>query len=137
MQDNVQRSEWPERSSTPAKTTPDNAQAEEVFRLMQTLLEMTRAATVKAADGDPALLREFLMRRGSILERLVQLSEEEASVPGSLLRQKQFKTNLALMMQTIMAENSRVVQLIRERKKVVLGKIADAQNRRQVLKYTQ
>ena len=137
MQDSAQRLQWPNAANAGMEQSPDADHADEVFRLMQTLLEMTRQAVVRAADEDPAVLREFLMRRGQILERLVKLSAEEASVPGSLLRQKQFKVNLALMMQTIMAENSRVVQLIRERKKAVLGKIADAQNRRQVLKYTQ
>ncbi len=136
MQDSEQCSARPETKGAAPETSSDSAQVEEVYRLMQSLLDMTRAAAMKAVEGDPVVLREFLMRREAILEKLQKLSDEKGSAPGSPLRQRQFKNNFALMMQTIMAENSRVVQLIRERKKAVLGKIAEAQNRRQVFKYT-
>ena len=124
---------------TVAVTVPedvrDDPQAAEVYRLMRSLLEMTRTAVGHAADGNPAMLRDYLARRASIMEMLVKLADESA--PGSALRQRQFKRTLAVMMQTILTENARVIESIRERKKAVLAKIADAQKRRQVVKYMQ
>jgi len=135
MQDNAQRADRPAVTSGMPEDIRSDPQAAEVYGLLQSLLDMTRTAVGQAAENDPAMLREFLARRAGIMEMLVRLAGESA--PGSALRQRRFKRTLAVLMQTILTENARVIDTIRERKKAVLAKIADAQKRRQVIRYTQ
>ena len=133
MRDNAQR---PDRAvsadARPGEISSDKRD-EELARLFRSLFEATCIARGQALAGDFSGIREHLKLRRHILDRVHELMPDEGE--DRLSVNTQLKGQLRAMLQSTQEENLRILQLIDERKKNVLGKIVDVQNRRHVFDY--
>jgi len=106
---------------------------EELVRLFQSLFETTCTAHGQASEGDFSGIREYLQQRRWILDRVHELIPDEGTdVP---LINTELKHQLRTMMQSTQEKNLQILRLICERKKSVLSKIVEVQNRRHVFDY--
>jgi hypothetical protein len=133
MQDNAQRSDRHEVANAQPEMIVSGERDEELYRLFQSLFEATRTAHDQAAAGDFSGIQEHLQQRGRILKRVNELSKEDRR--NVVLIQDPLKGQLHVMLQSTQQENIRLLQLIHERKKNVLSKIVEVQNRRHVFDY--
>ena len=133
MQDNARRSDPPATANARPEVISSGRRDDELYSLFQSLFEVTRTAGEHASAGDFAGIREPLQRRERLFGRIHEL------MPGKeqdvLALSKQLKSQLRAMLQSTQEENIRILQLIHERKKNVLGKIVEIQNRRHVFDY--
>ncbi len=133
MQDNVQRSNGPAPADGQPEPISSGGRDEDLCRLFQSLFELTRAASERISAGDFSCLQEHLRQRGRILDRVNVLTASNGSSLPAM--QEQLKGQLAAMLQSAQQENIRILQTIHERKKNVLSKIIEVQNRRHVFDY--
>ncbi len=132
MQDNAERTDQPATSNA-APVISSIRRDEELYRLFQSLFEVTRTAGKHASAGDFAGICEHLQRRGRILDRVHELMPGKGRDVPSI--NDGVKGQLRKMLQSTQEENLRILQLIHERKKNVLSKIVEVQNMRHVFAY--
>lgn len=133
MQDNTHAFERPASANTRQGAMPTENHGEELRRLFRSLFENTHTAGDHASAGDFAGMHEHLKGRRRVLHQVQEL----VAVSGQdvFMTAKELKSELRVMLQSTQEENLRILQLIQERKKNVLSKIAEVQNRRHVLDY--
>ena len=133
MQDNAQRSDLQATSNVEPEVLSLGGRDEELYMLFQSLFELTRTASEAASAGDFSGIGEHLQERGRILKRVTELTSEDG--PGIVVIHNHLKGQLRVMVQSTQEENLRILQLIQGRKKNVLSKIEEIQNRRHVFDY--
>jgi len=105
----------------------------ELAGLFQLLRESTFAAGGQASGGDFSGIRELLQQRRYILDRVHELT------PGSRRdldpMSESLKYQLRTMLQSTLQENLLILKLLQERKKNLLKKMTEVQNRRHVFNY--
>ncbi len=133
MQDNAERTDRPATANALPEVISSGRRDEELYRLFQSLVEVTRTAGDRASAGDFAGIREHLHRRRRILDRVHELMPDKGRNVLSI--NKELKSQLREMLQSTQKENLCILQLIHERKKNVLSKLVEVQNMRHVFAY--
>jgi hypothetical protein len=133
MQDSAQRFDRAVVANARPEVNSSEDRTEELTGLLQSLFETTCRMTVQASAGDFAGIREHFQPRRRILDRVHELMPENGQ--DALSINNQMKSALRVTMQAAQEENLRILQLIHERKKIVLSKIVEVQNRRHVFDY--
>jgi len=106
---------------------------EELAGLFQLLFEATSAANGQASSGDFSCIRELLQQRRHILDRVHELTA--GSRPEIRPISESLRCQLRTMLESTLQENIHILKLLQERKKIVLTKMTEVQNRRHVFHY--
>ena len=133
MQDKTQVSDRAAEPIVQPNEASPGKRVEELTRLFQSLFDTTSEARGRASAGDFSGIREHLQRRRGILDRVQELMPDKGENGRSM--NAEVKDRLRAILQSTQEENLLILQLINERKKDVLSKIVEVQNRRHVFNY--
>jgi hypothetical protein len=109
--------------------------AEELYRVTQSLFNITRTVSERACCDDSSRLLELLNERERVLKLVVGIREKVSHNLSSGKHCKEVNVQLVTLLEAIQKENNSILQVLQERKQTVLDKIIKTENRRRVFSY--
>lgn len=109
---------------------------EGLYRLTQSLFNATRTASEQASSGDSTHLLELVNERERVLQLIVNSREKIGPNVRAGKLHKEINAQVVTLLEAIQKENNSILQVLQERKQVVLDTIVEIENRRRVFSYT-